>query len=152
MSSAVFRLRKTSWPTLSVLAGPAIALGALAFIYAMTADLNVLWGALAVILLSAYLLWTQRAYGVSVEGGEVIQRGAGLRKRIPVSDIVRVEKESSISGALSGHAFRRLAIYGHGKDLIGVSLKHFEIADIQKLLDILRSSRPDLALPKAPHE
>jgi hypothetical protein len=46
--------------------------------------------------------------------------------------------------------FRRIAIYApskEGADFIDISLKHFVHADIKKLLEIVKSERPDLSVP-----
>jgi hypothetical protein len=71
---------------------------------------------------------------------------------IKISEITSISLETSNvqTAAALRRPFRRLAIYSerHGQTKwIDVSLKHFVKSDIQKLLDIIKSKRPDLTIP-----
>ena len=63
---------------------------------------------------------------------------------------VRLETSDVKTAAALRRPFRRVAIYSEERGelkWIDVSLKHFVKSDIQKLLDIIKTKRPDLAIP-----
>jgi len=71
---------------------------------------------------------------------------------IKISEItsIRLETSNVQTAAALRRPFRRVTIYSekHGQTKwIDVSLKHFVRSDIQKLLDIIKTKRPDLAIP-----
>ncbi len=76
-----------------------------------------------------------------------------LVTKISVAKITSVEQETSNVQTLAkmSRPFRRISIYGstsEGMKKIDVSLKHFNLDDIRKLMKIIHDLRPDLAMPK----
>ena len=72
-----------------------------------------------------------------------------------VEDIERIEQETSNAQTLArmNRPFRRITIYGktslEARNFIDVSLKHFNLDDIHKLMKIIHERRPDVPMPKA---
>ena len=73
-------------------------------------------------------------------------------RSIKIANISSIQQEVSNARTAASlrRPFRRIAIYApskDGTDFIDISLKHFVHADIKKLLEIIRSERPDLSVP-----
>jgi hypothetical protein len=73
-------------------------------------------------------------------------------RSIKIANISSIQQEVSNARTAASlrRPFRRIAIYApskDGTDFIDISLKHFVHADIKKLLEIIRSKRPDLSVP-----
>lgn len=78
---------------------------------------------------------------------------AGVIVTMRVEDIERIEQETSNARTATkmNRPFRRIAIYGktaEGYPYIDVSLKHFNLDDIRKLMRIIHDRCPNLEMPK----
>jgi len=109
----------------------------------------------AALLLACYAafvligLW----YRISLRDNTITQRAFGKRNvSISIQDITSVGTEISDLKTLvqMNRPFRRIVIAalrdGHAAT-IDVSMKHFVMADIRKLMRLIHSARPDLILP-----
>jgi hypothetical protein len=85
-----------------------------------------------------------------VDGAVVCNTADNGTITIRAADIARIEFERSGANTL----FRmerpslRIAIYDRNEQHLDVSLRHFAIADIHRLMDLIHEGRPDLVIPK----
>lgn len=90
--------------------------------------------------------WTDKAVCQEASGGPKVSIQYGW--------ITKVTSEISKPGEVlaASRPFRRIAIYAKepqgAKSFIDVSLKHFAIDDVRKLMSVVHDRRPDLTLPK----
>ncbi len=106
-------------------------------------------------LLFSILIYIGLKYKISWTDKEVCQEASGGPKIcIQYSWITNVTSEVSKPGEVlaASRPFRRIAIYAEdpqgARSFIDVSLKHFAIEDVRKLMRVVHDRRPDLALPK----
>jgi hypothetical protein len=149
-----FALRRTIQPyvALLIIVGVITLLGLFDAIKAR--DVN--WiGAIG--FLWAIFIWSQYAntrYRIFWEHGQIKQVAAyGDVTTIAPSEIKRIVLERSDLQTLLSYTrpSRRIAIYGDGSNghqWIDVSLKHFAVEDIRRLMRAIREHRPDLSMPK----
>jgi hypothetical protein len=114
-------------------------------------EMSFLWGVPLIWTLYGLLVLIGLRYRVAYDETWVIMRASGgADRRIRFVEIAEVKYEI---GASKSRPFRRLVILGR-RDvqdaLIDVSLRHFQLDDIQKLLSKIHEHRPDLALPPMP--
>jgi hypothetical protein len=113
----------------------------------------------AFVILVVFWAFLNSRYRVALEDGTLVMQSASLFNKsraltsIKIADITSVKKEISDthSAIKLRRPFRRIAIYagqGDGAKWIDVSLKHFKLEDIRKLLRGIRDSRPDLDVPE----
>jgi hypothetical protein len=104
--------------------------------------------------LAVVYVWYQRRYRISWQNGSVVQNAAaGPVVTISVDEMERVVQErSDIRTLLSlSRPGRRITIYGRtapGMKFIDVSLYHFKLNDVRKLMRLIHERRPDLVVPK----
>lgn len=117
-------------------------------------DFGALWAFLIFAAPFSSIVYSGTRYRVYWHDGEIIGKSSdGYTRTIHTDEITRVERETSDirTAASLRRPFRRIAIYaehGHAVKWIDVSLKHFRIDDIRKLLSEIHERRPDLRLPQ----
>lgn len=103
-----------------------------------------------------YIPWVMliRRYKISFTSTTVFRQASGMTPlSIDVDAIrtVKLESGGTEDRFWIRRPFRRISIYANasGKDdsFIDVSLKHFVLEDIQKLMRAIQARRPDLQLP-----
>ena len=112
--------------------------------------------AVALILFVLPVIYMGLRYRIWWRDGRIVMRAGGFAGTIvtmDVNDIARVQQETSKAQALAkmNRPFRRIAIYGktaQGFPYIDVSLKHFNLDDVRKLMKLIHERRPDLEMPK----
>jgi hypothetical protein len=90
------------------------------------------------------------------DDGVIMRATGGPERRIPFDEIssIRYETAGPSERAAQSRPFRRIVIHGRKyarNAFIDVSLRHFRIEDIQKLLAAILARRPDLELPMIPY-
>jgi hypothetical protein len=111
---------------------------------------TLIWGAFAVLTyigMKYRVLWD--------ETGVVMRASGGPERLIRYQEIteIKIERAQVSEFFVQSRPFRRIVIYGrkrHPNEYIDVSLRHFRPADIDELLAVIRTHRPDLAVPKVP--
>jgi hypothetical protein len=87
-------------------------------------------------------------YQISYDDEQIVMHASGsVPTSIGFSEISQVQKEISIG---RGRPFRRIVVYAQhssGK-FIDVSLKHFVLRDVRKLIQAIKNHRPDLVTPE----
>ncbi len=107
-----------------------------------------------VIIFFGIAIYIDTRYRICWQDGKVVQRAAnGAITTIKVDEIERIEQETSdLQTLLSmSRPFRRITIYGNtseGMKVIDVSLKHFNLDDVRKLMKVIHDHRPDLPMPQ----
>lgn len=101
----------------------------------------------------AFNTWFGMRYRIFWDNGEIIQKAvAGNLTKIQISEITDVVQETSDMQTLVtfSRPMRRIVIYAKHADgkFIDVSLKHFVIEDVRKLMRVIHEQRPELTLPK----
>jgi hypothetical protein len=117
-----------------------------AFVWAPT----VIWALFAVLIyigMKYRVLWG--------ETGVVMRASGGPERRIRYDEITEIKIERAPVSEFLGQSrpFRRLVVHGrkrHPNEYVDVSLRHFRPADIDELLAVIRTQRPDLAVPTIP--
>lgn len=105
-------------------------------------------------LMFAPYVYIGTRYRIFWHNGKIIQKASGMEDvTIKANEILKIEKETSnLSTFISlRRPFRRITIYGKdadGEKYIDVSLKHFALEDICKLLKEIHDERPDLKIPQ----
>jgi len=113
-----------------------------------------------VVLATIFLIFTgvlsfiNSRYLIFTDGDALVMKSVSLfdssktLTSIKLSDITSIRKEMSDvnTAAQLRRPFRRIAIYSDDS-FIDVSLKHFKTGDVRKLMDEIRSRRPDLVVP-----
>ncbi|MFC4763354.1 hypothetical protein [Dyella koreensis] len=91
------------------------------------------------------IFWTNEEIRQEASGGNVCVRYEAITK-------VQLEVANSAEFVSPSRPFRRIAIYAErpsgDADFIDISLKHFYLADVRKMLKSIHLHRPDLVLPK----
>jgi hypothetical protein len=145
-----FALRRSFQPYL----GEAIIFGALSvlLVFAWMRTSNTSW-LVAIIVLLVIVLASHYAdfrYRVFWRNG-VIERvtSNGIHTTIRIADISRITLEKSESSAMLTlrRPMRRVTIYAMNGDHLDVSLRHFVVEDIRKMLQDIHKNRSDLTLP-----
>jgi len=103
------------------------------------------------------IVYTMSRYRVIWENGTIITKSGGFgtgERIIDVKDITRIKQESSDIHTLARmvRPSHRITIYAKthdGTTFTDVSLKHFNLADVRKLMNFIHERRPDLDMPKA---
>jgi len=101
---------------------------------------------LTVGLFLAALIFSGTRYKISWSNGAVVQEAFGkVDVMINVNQITDLRRESANTKTLIAfnRPFRRVTIVGQGQ-IIDVSLRHFVMQDVCKLIRIIESLRPDL--------
>jgi hypothetical protein len=105
----------------------------------------------------SFLYFLNSRYQVLLEKDVITMRAASLSNdpkaytSIRISDITAIRQETSNVGTTVKlrRPFRRIAIYDeHNQKFIDISLKHFLLEDIRKLIEFLKEKRPDLDMSK----
>lgn len=102
--------------------------------------------------LTTLIIMLNLRYTVTWNGRAIVQTAFGKRSvSISPDAITRIRFETSDTRTLfkANRPYRRVAIYA-GDEFIDVSMKHFKLDDIRKLIGILRRTRPDLSVVKLP--
>jgi len=89
------------------------------------------------------------------ETGVVMRASGGPERLIRYDEIteIKIERAKDSEFLAQSRPFRRIVIHGRKRDpneYIDVSLRHFRPTDVDELLDVIRSHRPDLAVPTVP--
>jgi hypothetical protein len=90
------------------------------------------------------VLWNKESVVMCASGGP--------ERRIRFDEITSVKKETSSGSDVLAQSrpFRRIAVY-RGKDdpntRVDISLRHFDLNDINQLLAVIHAHRPDLDIP-----
>jgi hypothetical protein len=153
-SDAFIPLRRTIQPyvgqTLILLAVTAF----LVYVSATSSDWNFMWGpAVYWPLFGVYFFYFGMKYKVLWDEESVVMYASGgPERRIRFDEITSVKKEiSSVSDILAqSRPFRRIVVYGrkhHPDARVDISLRHFDLKDIDQLLTAIRIYRPDLDVP-----
>jgi hypothetical protein len=111
---------------------------------------TVIWGAFAVLIyigMKYRVLWG--------DAGVVMRASGGPERLIRYDEIteIKIERAQGSEFVAQSRPFRRIVIHGqkqHPKEYIDVSLRHFRPADIDELLAVIRTRRPNLAVPTVP--
>lgn len=99
------------------------------------------------------LLYFGMAYQISWNEEEICQEASGGRICIKFSEIKNIQAEVSKPLELisASRPFRRISIYaengGSHVKYVDVSLKHFMMSDVRKLMQAIHGRRPDLVIP-----
>ncbi len=96
------------------------------------------------------------SYQIWYSNNTIFRKAAGFQKiitSIKLEDIKNIKEEVSDLNTLLklNRPLRRITIYGKtsdGSSSIDVSLKHFKLEDIHKLMKLIHEHRPDISIPK----
>ena len=132
-----------------------IGLGLLAWLTDNVASMISILSLLTGVFASYFLIlhWINSRYEVFLEKDVVTMRAASLSDdpkaytSIRIADITAIRQETSdaATAVKLKRPFRRISIYDErNQNVIDVSLKHFVIGDIRKLMVLLKEKRPDL--------
>ena len=93
-----------------------------------------------------YCIWLQ-------ESKIIMRAGNGSLTSIEIDEIEKIKQETSDAATFISlrRPVRRISIYGktsEGIKLIDISLKHFRLDDIRKLMKVIHEIRQDLELPE----
>jgi hypothetical protein len=89
------------------------------------------------------------------ENGVVMRASGGPERRVQYDEIkeIKVETAQPSESLAQSRPFRRIVVYGHKHKpdgFIDISLRHLRPADIDGLLAVIRTHRPDLTVPAIP--
>lgn len=148
-------LRRTIYPYVGQIAILLLVTFFVLFISVNTHVYKLLFSVPVIWLLFAPFMYFGLKYKIYWNDNELCQKASGQHDvYIKYSEITRIASEVSNPGELLSAArpFRRIAIYAgsvqdEGK-FIDVSLKHFAVGDVRRLMRRVHERRPDLALPK----
>ena len=121
-----------------------------------TSQRGFMWAATLIWALFAVLIYIGMQYRVLWdETGVVMRASGGAERRIRYDEIteIKIERARVSEFPAQSRPFRRLVIHGrkqHPNEYVDVSLRHFRPADIDELLAVIRTQRPDLAVPIIP--
>jgi hypothetical protein len=121
-----------------------------------TSQRGFMWAATLIWALFAVLIYIGMKYRVLWdETGVVMRASGGAERRIRYDEIteIKIERARVSEFPAQSRPFRRLVIHGrkqHLNEYVDVSLRHFRPADIDELLAVIRTQRPDLAVPIIP--
>jgi len=165
MRTEKLELRHSAGPYIEVLVLYALILSFLIIMSATHDTLNKLIGPIVVLtttflIFISFWIFTNRRYRIIADGDALLMKSVSLLGSskslisIKFSDITSIKKEVSDvnTAAQLRRPFRRIAIYSEGRnsneiDCIDVSLKHFKIGDVRKLMEEIHNRRPDLVVP-----
>ena len=107
---------------------------------------------LPLIVIAIYIM---SRYRVSWENGTIITRSGGFGygvRSIDIKDIISIKQERSDIHTLMKmvRPASRITIYAktsEGMTFTDVSLKHFNLVDVRKLMKLIHEHRPDLEMP-----
>ena len=149
-SSSDFSLQRTIKPYVGELVIAGIILVGLVIIALKTLR----WDPLGVAVIGCFLMclthYPDLRYRVFWRDGAVVRITANnVNTTIKASEISRIAVEQSDVIAMLSlrRPIRRITIYGDGQQHLDVSLRHFELNDIRRLMEEIRKARPDLSLP-----
>jgi len=121
---------------------------------AVSSDWQFMWiPAISLPLYGFYFLYFGARYRVFWnEDGVVMRARGGPDQQVRFDEITSVKKEiSSASDVLAqSRPFRRIVVSGSPNDpkaRVDISLHHFDLSDINKLLTVIHAHRPDLDMP-----
>jgi hypothetical protein len=106
----------------------------------------------------AFLYFLNSRYQIFLENAEITMRAASLSAdpkaptSIKISDITLIKREvSDVHTTVKlKRPFQRISIYDKSDNkFIDISLKHFLMQDIRKLMKLIKEKRPDLDVPLA---
>jgi hypothetical protein len=152
--SDIFRLRHTLSPSIMWI----VMLGGvdMLLLYAMISEHAFNWNIIGTIALissmAIFIVSLNLRYTITWIGNAIVQTAFGLPKTtIKLTDITKIRFEISDTRTLfkANRPYNRVAIYGKNK-FVDVSMKHFKIEDIRKLVAAIRRTRPDLPMDKLP--
>jgi hypothetical protein len=106
--------------------------------------LIVIWAGLAV---SVYF---GLRYSVLWDGTGVVMRASRVERHIRYDEITEIKVETAPA---QSRPFRRIVVHGDRRDpnaFVDISLRHFRPSDIDELLAVIRTRRPDLLVPAIP--
>lgn len=117
-----------------------------------TSQWNMLWGAaLTWGLFAGYVVLFGMKYRIFWNEKSVVMHASGGPERcIRFDEITELCYEI---GASQSRPFRRLVVYGCHKNAEGyidISLRHFHLDDIDRLIGEIHQNRPDLTIPRLP--
>jgi hypothetical protein len=157
MNSALVPLRRTFQPYIGqvvILAGVTVFF---LWVFLRIPEPGFLWSLIGIwFLYGISYVYFGMKYRVLWNKECVVMRASGGPERsILFDEITRVKNEVSNASDLQAQSrpFRRIAIYGRKHDSnarIDVSLRHFDLNDIDLLLTAIRAQRPDLEVPTVP--
>lgn len=123
-------------------------------VFAKTSESSFLWFPIVPwALFGVFVVFFGLKYKVFWDQESVIMRASGgPERRIRFDEITLIRNEiSSASDVLAqSRPFRRIAIYGRRHDQnarVDISLRHFDLKDINQLLATIRTCRSDLDIP-----
>lgn len=102
--------------------------------------------------MSIFIISLNLRYTITWDGAAIVQTAFGLSEvSIKPDEITKVRLETSDVRTLfkANRPYNRIAIYA-GNKFIDVSMKHFKLEDIRKLMAVIRETRPDLPIDKLP--
>jgi hypothetical protein len=120
-----------------------------------TSEWDLMWGPAVIWGAFAVLIYIGMKYRVLWDETGVVMRASGGKRLIRYDEITEIKIERAKAGEflIQSRPFRRIVIHGRKRDpteYIDVSLRHFRPADIDELLAVIRSHRPDLTVPIVP--
>jgi hypothetical protein len=145
-----FTLRRTMTPYV----GELVIVGAIMIGMVALSLKTSSWPPLGVALIGCCLLlvthYADLRYRVFWRDGTVERITANnIKTTIKAFDISHVvlEQSTGIGMLALRRPVRRITIYGKGEQHLDVSLRHFALDDIRRLMEVIHKMRPDLALP-----
>lgn len=132
-----------------------LAVGVMSIPYIIkTNDWSPIWCLLILCMIYAWIPYTSIRYRIWWQDGTIFQQSADrIMTSISISDINQIKRESSDLNTLLSlrRPSRRLTVYGdtsEGSKVIDVSLIHFNLQDVRKLMKMIHNKRPNLEMPK----
>lgn len=119
-----------------------------------THDYGMLAGPILVLFFSVIIVYFGTRYRVWWRNGNIVMRSADkIFVIISVEDIKSIKQETSDlhNVVKMRRPVRRISIYSNtldGDKFIDISLKHFNLEDIRKLINLIHERRPDLEMPE----
>jgi hypothetical protein len=128
----------------------------LAYVAHKTSQWNLLWAAAAMWPLFAFAyLYFGLKYRVLWDSIGVYMRASGMKEErlVRYEDITSIRYETARVSefAAQSRPFRRIVVKGHAHNrnaFVDISLRHFRLEDIEKLLTEIHARRPDLTIPR----
>jgi hypothetical protein len=121
-----------------------------------TSQWGLMWGPVVIWGGFAVLTYIGMKYRVLWDETGVVMRASGVLERLIRYDEIteiKIERAQVSEFLIQSRPFRRIVIHGrkrHPNEYIDVSLRHFRPTDIDELLAVIRTHRPDLTLPTVP--
>ena len=150
-------LRRTVQPYVGQTLILALVTGFAVFESVTSSDWDFIWApAVFLPLYGIYFLYFGLQYRVFWDKENVVMRArGGPERRIHFDEITSIRNEVSSAREVVAQSrpFRRIVIIGRrsgGNDVIDISLRHFRLEDIKRLLIEIHKRRPDISLPELP--